>query len=126
MSRFDVRLSAEPAAYSPGASLEGEAVWRLDRLLESLDLKVYWTTDGSFGAGIAPMVVHTQKISVSELEGRHLFRVDLPHGPWSFQGRLFSVRWYVELSDDGDTRGRTEFILGPEGRAVALQGDAPA
>jgi len=126
MSRFDVRLNAEPAEYRPGAVLEGEARWHLDGPLESLDLNVYWTTDGNFGAGIAPMIVHSQKIAVSALEGRHLFRLDLPQGPWSFQGKLFSVRWYVELSEDEQPRERAEFILGPEGRPVGPGSDAPA
>ena len=33
-------------------------------------------------------------------EGRHGFRFELPPGPYSYSGRMFTIRWALELLVD--------------------------
>jgi hypothetical protein len=120
MSHLEVRLTAEPAAYRPGDVLEGEASWKLDQPTPALNLKVYWTTDGDSGLTDPPVLAHDKTFPISGLEGKQAFHMDLPQGPWSFQGKVFSVRWFVEIGLEEDFRSRTEFVLGPEGRAIRI------
>jgi len=125
MSHLQVTLSADPAAFRPGEAVSGEASWELDEALSVLELKLCWTTDGSFGVGGDPVVVHRESLTVNEPHEHRAFRFELPQGPWSFQGKLFSVRWFVELAIDDYRYQRADFVLGPAGKAIEVPTENP-
>lgn len=95
--------------------------------MEALELRLCWTTRGSVGGDPEPVVVFRDRFPVEALEGRREFRFDLPEGPWSFEGKLFTVCWFVELARDDYMYKRADFGMGPRGRpiVVADPGTAP-
>lgn len=111
---------APPAAFRPGEQVRGEAAWTLTEPAAELELKLCWTTDGPTGMGGEPVVVLRERFPVEGLEGRRDFSFELPPAPWSFQGALFSVRWFVELAKDDWTYQRADFVVGPDGGPVVV------
>jgi len=117
MNTLKVVLAQALPAYHPGEALEGTAEWELSMPTKQLELRLCWTTDAPAGSE-EPVVLKTETIEAPSPEGRRRFRWELPEGPWSFEGKLFSVKWFLELVDEADERGRTEFVLSPTGQPL--------
>lgn len=121
MTWLKVGLPAQ-AGLRPGGTLEGEATWTLSEPAPSLRLKLAWTTEGQ-GADPEPVVVETQTIEQPETEGRRPYSFKLPDAPWSFEGTLFSLRWYVELEESPSRYDRGEFVVSPTGEPIRVRKD---
>jgi hypothetical protein len=119
MTWLRVELPAQ-AGLRPGGTLAGEATWTLSEPVPSLQLKLAWTTEGQ-GAEADPVVVETQTIEQPETEGRRPFSFNLPDGPWSFEGTLFTLQWYVELEESPGRSDRGEFVLSPTGEPIRIR-----
>jgi len=124
MTWLRVELPQPRAGLRPGGTVTGEATWTLSEPAPSLRLKLAWTTDGQ-GADAEPDVVETQTIDRPETEGRRPFSFELPDGPWSFEGTLFSLQWYVELEESPSHYDRGEFVLSPTGETIRLRKEDP-
>lgn len=125
MSWFQVRLSGESAGYRPGDTLTGEAEWDVDDPTAPVYVQLCWTTEGTYGGGAGPVTVLHQTFEGVERQGKRDFRFELPAGPWTFQGKLFSVCWFVEVGESPFMNSRADFVLGPEGRPVVAASVAP-
>ncbi len=124
MSNFSIEFPEPKPALRPGDRLSGDAVWSLSEPAAALKLKLAWTTDGQ-GNGEDPVTVEERTIEQPAMEGRQSFAFTLPEGPWSFEGNLFSVQWYVELGDSEYRYRRGEFVLSPTGTPVRVRRDSP-
>ncbi len=122
MSQFTIEFSEPKPALRPGDTISGEATWSLSESTPSLRLKLVWTTDGK-GVDADPVTVEEQVIDRPATEGRQSFTFKLPDGPWSFEGKLFSVEWYVELGDSENRYKRREFVLSPTGASIRVRSD---
>jgi hypothetical protein len=120
MTWLKVEFSQPQAGLRPGGTLEGEATWTLSEPAPSLTLRLAWTTEGQ-GADADPVLVETRTIEQPETEGRRPFSFTLPDGPWSFEGSLFSVLWYVELEEGPGRVERANFVLTPTGEPIRVR-----
>lgn len=108
----------DPArARAPGEALEGDAVWELEEPADALEIRLSWTTDAAVGLE-PPVVFKAEALERPPRKGSRHFRYDLPAGPWSFEGRLFSLSWFVEVAVDGRERERAPFVLSPTGAPI--------
>jgi hypothetical protein len=55
-------------------------------------------------------------VQAGRLETLAPFRFELPEGPWSFEGKLFSIQWSLDVvSTTEDVLARVDFVLSPSG-----------
>jgi hypothetical protein len=124
MSWFNVEFSEPKPSLRPGDTLSGEATWTLSETTPAIRLKLVWTTEGK-GVDAPPVIVEEQVIDQPATEGKQPFAFKLPDGPWTFEGNLFSVQWYVELGDSEYRYERGKFVLSPTGAPVRVRKDSP-
>jgi len=126
MNELRLELADGKDRFSPPATLAGKAHWALDRLPKSVEVRLYWRTEGRGLEDVETVDgVTFERPGIREVRD---FRFPLPSGPCSFTGHLVSLRWGVELvALPQKEAARVEFTLGPGGRALVLhKDDAPA
>lgn len=110
----DGRLS-----FLPGETVEGVASWHLDPPLESVELRLFWYTEGKGDQDV--QIVETVSFGQPGADDRRAFRVRLPAGPYSFSGKLISLTWALEVVAEPGTRaGRALLVVSPTGREILL------
>jgi hypothetical protein len=124
MSWFNIEFPERKPALRPGETLRGEATWTLSEPAAALKLTLAWRTTGQ-GAHADPVTVEEQTIDQPATEGRQSFTFTLPDGPWSFEGTLFSVEWYVELGDSEFRYKRGDFVMSPTGAPIQVRKPEP-
>ena len=100
----------ESPARRPGDVLEIDAEWTLDAAPSVCESRLIWYTEGRAVPEVH--VVETQEARPTE-RGTHRFQFTLPEWPYSYSGKLFSIRWAVEVVLD-DEDARWEFTLRPD------------
>jgi hypothetical protein len=101
----------------PGETVEFSALWALQKQPASIEARLFWFTRGKGTEDVE--VVAKSEAPAPAIAGEHVFRFTLPAGPYSFSGKLISLLWAVELVA-GNESARSEFVLAPEGREIAL------
>jgi hypothetical protein len=110
----DGRLS-----FLPGEMVEGVASWHLDAPPESVELRLFWYTEGKGDQDV--QVVETVPFGQPEADDRRSFRVRLPREPYSFSGKLISLTWALEVvAEPGSRAGRLALVVSPTGREILL------
>lgn len=104
--------------FEPGEEIAGRVSWVLETPPEAVELRLFWYTEGK---GTQDVQV-VEKVEFGALqEGREDFRFRLPSEPFSFSGRLLSIRWALELvAEPSGEAQREDFVMGPEGREVEV------
>lgn len=112
-------------AYRPGDRIEGTASWHLERQPRSVELRLFWYTEGRGDQDIE--IVETVGFEAPGAEDRRVFSVGLPAAPYSFSGKLISLTWALEVVAEprGET-GRLEITVSPTGAEVLLSPGFPA
>lgn len=109
----------ERTSYRLGESIEGEMHWELDRSIESLELRLFWYTQGKGTRDAA--VVQTVRVDRPSNQGSQPFHIEVPNGPYSFSGKLISLVWSLELvTEPADQAAQLELTISPDGREVEL------
>jgi len=115
-------------AFRPGDEAAGTVRWQLDQPPRSLDLRLFWYTQGKGEQDMG--VVEELPLAEPGAEGSRSFRFRLPAGPFSFSGKLISLLWAIEAVAEtvgaGPQAGRCEIIVSPTGREILLPSQAPA
>lgn len=125
MEWLQVEIQNGANAFLPGETVEGTASWQLDRPAETMELRLFWYTQGKGDQDVG--VVQTVPFPDPGLADRRGFRVVLPPGPYSFSGKLISLLWALEVvAEPGGRAGRTEITVSPTRREILLQPQAPA
>jgi len=115
-----IELRSGIAAFSPGETVEGEAGWRLAEAPKSVELRLFWRTEGAGNEDLE--VVESLAFEVPQLADRRPFSFRLPAGPWSFRGPLIHLQWGLELvAAPGEESTRTDLTVAPNGREIELQ-----
>jgi hypothetical protein len=110
-------------ARSPRDILELSGAWTLEAVPKAIEARLFWFTRGKGTEEVG--VCETQVVDLPTIKGARAFKFALPVAPYSFSGRLISLRWAVELVAD-DTVARWEFTMSPDGAEITLSdaGDA--
>ena len=107
------------AAFLPGETVEGVASWHLDTPPQSVELRLFWYTEGKGDQDLR--IVETIPFGQPGADDRRAFRVTLPAGPCSFSGKLISLSWALEaVAEPGARAGRLPLVISPSGREILL------
>ncbi|MHC4886360.1 MAG: hypothetical protein ACYTGH_14880 [Planctomycetota bacterium] len=117
MSEATIHLSEDRTNWYPGEILSGTVTWTMEKAPKQAKLRLYWRTSGK-GTKDREVVRSLTLDAPAAQESRN-FEIQLPLGPYSFDGRLISLDWGIELRLD-DTRSRKPFTLSMNGEPVEL------
>lgn len=125
MERIQVETRGGATAFAPGEVVEGTASWQLETPARSVELRLFWYTEGKGDQDVG--VVATVPFPEPALEDRRGFQISLPAGPYSFSGKLISLLWALEVvAEPGPRAGRLEITVSPTRREILLQPHLPA
>lgn len=96
MSELNIHLNSEVSTFAPGQTLEGTISWKLDEEPQKLTLALHWYTQSR--ADKQSGMVDSIDFERPGRNGTKEFSFDIPQGPYSFQGRLLSLHWVLELA----------------------------
>jgi hypothetical protein len=114
-----IELRGGIAAFAPGDTIDGEASWTLPGPPETVELRLFWRTEGAGNADLE--VVESLPFASAQASDRRTFQIRLPAGPWSFQGPLIHLVWGLELvALPGEDAARVDLTVAPGGREIQL------
>jgi len=124
MDKLELNFNDQSSDIRPGGVLKGEVSWRVEKLAKlsrkerAVEVALGWETSGK-GTQDAEQVV-VQKIRVEgKVSGVADFELNLPREPWSFEGRLISLKWYVQASLE-NVVALEDVVLSADGQPVIL------
>jgi hypothetical protein len=106
-------------SFRPGDTVEGTVRWQLPEPPESIELRLFWSTEGKGDQDLA--VVETIPFDNPGAQDRRTFRVRLPAGPYSFSGKLITLSWALEaVAQPREEAGNLGFVVSPTGEEIRL------
>ena len=122
MGSLRITTSDERVAVVPGEEIEVVASWELDAPPDSVEVRLVWETRGK-GDTDREIVWGTQVDGPRVVDSR-TFTVRLPHGPYSFSGKLISLVWQLEVEARRKLgTAQREIIVSPQGSEIMLATD---
>ena len=119
MSTLTLETADNRTTFHPGETLELIATWELDTPPEALELRLTWYTLGKGDSDYC--IVEKVAIESPVAAGTHNASIALPHGPYSYSGKLVSIAWSVALvvlpSEDSTN---LDLTIGPNRSEVVL------
>lgn len=119
MNDLTVKIEKDPLAFLPGDPVRGHVQWNLSDAPPALEVVLFWHTEGKGtpDSGVVDQIVRENPGATGQLE----FSFKLPAAPYSFSGRLVSLKWGVEAIVKKTKRHEyVELILSPTGEAILL------
>ncbi len=105
--------------FEPGEEIAVDARWNLDAPPKAIDLRVVWNTTGKGTADLE--VVDGVRFDSPPAQDSRRVTLTLPREPYSFQGKLVSLTWALELVVLPSVAStRLEIVIGPDARAANL------
>jgi hypothetical protein len=119
MSELEINLRENRTSYAPGETVYGSVQWNVGANPKRLDLSLLWYTAGKGTRDVG--VMETVEIDNPGAFGSRDFAFTLPHGPYSFSGKLISLIWTLELvCSPGEQTVRQEITVSPSGHEILL------
>ncbi|HEX7899819.1 MAG TPA: hypothetical protein VF950_18765 [Planctomycetota bacterium] len=103
---LNIELKDAKTAWRPGEEVEGDACWNYETPPPYLLLKLGWRCQGDFVTAVEERVENP-----AAGHAHHAFHLKAPAGPWTFEGKLFQVRWCVRLEDPEGGSGEAEVSI---------------
>jgi hypothetical protein len=111
-------------SYRPSEDVEGAVLWEAPETPKLAEVRLLWFTRGKGTEDLE--VVATETFSDPQPGDTRTFKLRLPEGPYSFNGRLIALIWAVEfVLEPGDHAERIELVMAPNGREVSLAAVQP-
>jgi len=119
VSALNLQLADARTKYRPGERVEGVAFWEFPELPRSLEVRLYWRTQGKGTVDLE--IVRSVKFEGVASTDRRPFSIDLPAGPYSVSGKLVSIVWGIELvAEPSGQSENIEITISPNGEEVRL------
>ena len=96
MDNLNIEIAEANNSFRTGETVAGTVRWNLEENPESLELSLFWHTQGKGTRDVG--VVETMKFDNPGSFGRKDFSFKLPQGPYSFSGKLISLIWAIEAT----------------------------
>ena len=117
MSEISVVLLDRKETYLPGEKVRGAAYWTLGRDPESVEVRLFWRTEGKGTTDTE--IVASRTFENPARTDRRDFELALPDGPYSFAGKLIAIIWSVEVVAEPESEaGRQDIVVSPTGKPV--------
>jgi hypothetical protein len=117
--KLHLELANRKLRYRPGETMEGVAFWELDDAPGSVEVRLYWQTQGKGTVDLE--IVQTVPFPGAVARDRKPFRITLPAAPYSVSGKLVSIVWGVELvAEPKGLSTHLEILISPTGEEVRL------
>jgi hypothetical protein len=124
MSSINLELADGKTRYRPGEWVEGVAFWSLSAAPASIEVRIYWRTQGKGTQDLE--LVRNVKFTQVGLEDRRPFRLQLPAAPYSFSGKLITLAWGVEVVvEPAGESANVDLTVSPTGEEVRLDRTPP-
>lgn len=119
MTQLTIGLKDNRTEYKPGEILTGTVSWAMQRNPKSVEVRLFWYTSGK-GTTDTCLVSRQVFDSPNGLDQRK-FQIEIPNGPYSFSGKLISLRWGLELVvNRGKEVQRVDLTVSPTGQEVRI------
>jgi len=119
MEYLKIEVEGQGRSIRPGEQVEGRLEWSLENPPERLEVRLLWFTEGRGTRDVG--VVGRQSFEHQPETGNQAFSIRAPEAPYSFEGRLITLRWILEAAvDPGDMVTQEQLVLGPGGTAIDL------
>lgn len=106
-------------SFRPGDTVEGTVRWQLAEAPESVELRLFWSTEGKGDQDVT--VMETVSFDNPAALDRRIFRIRLPDGPYSFSGKLITLSWALEaVALPKEDSGNLPLVLSPTGEEIRL------
>ncbi len=112
-----IGVTLDRVSCRPGERLAGKAGWQLADAPKKASIRLFWQTSGKGTPDTG--IVAERKIESPQAAQLVNFEFELPVSPYSFEGRLITLRWGVEVIA-GKASHCSWFDLGPDGHACRL------
>ncbi|HVR84287.1 MAG TPA: hypothetical protein VMU54_08250 [Planctomycetota bacterium] len=120
MTRLQLELADGKSKFRPGETVEGVAFWELDAQPDSVEVRLFWRTQGK-GTVDVGLVQALPQTSPGPRD-RRAFRFVLPPAPYSVSGTLVSIVWGVEVvTEPTGESASAEITVSPTGEEIRLQ-----
>jgi hypothetical protein len=119
MNALTLSFHQDLTRYFPGETLRGTLQWQLTKDEKQLNVQLLWYTTGESvrNAHIAEVTT----VDNPGLQGERTFEFTLPEGPHSFEGKLITLNWGVEVTAPRNKQSETKtFTLSPTGEPIKL------
>jgi hypothetical protein len=126
VSQLRIETSDGRTCFAPGELLEAVAEWTLDVPADAVALRLLWNTRHSGDENTSIRfedrgIIDQERYLTPETSGRRHWPVQLPNGPYSFCGTLFSLVWALELVvEPGNNSCRFDITVAPHGKDIIL------
>lgn len=119
MNTLQVQLDREWVR--PGGTIRARLHWELEDRPDKLVVRLLWYTEGRGTRDVG--VVAEQELTVAGPSGDSEVELAVPEGPYSFNGRLITLGWVVELAaEPGGEAEQAPLVVGPAPVPVELGG----
>jgi hypothetical protein len=119
MSTLAVGTFGNQTRFEPGAEIRGKILWILDREPASVEVRLFWYTEGKGTQDVE--VVEVACFEKPGVRGEKEFNFQLPRGPYGFSGKLISLLWALEvLALPSKESHRLDLTVGPGGNEILL------
>ena len=95
MDTLTLSLTQKPQELVPGQEIDGRVGWQLDDAPKRASLRLFWYTEGRGNQDVG--IVEEEEFARVRASHDEEFRFTLPGSPYSFSGKLISLRWAIEL-----------------------------
>lgn len=96
MSQLELKTRDGRTHFAPGETITLDLEWDLAQRPERLELCLLWHTEGKGDED--GEVEARESIDTNEARGKRSIQIPVPRRPYSFVGKLISLRWFLELS----------------------------
>ncbi|HEY7368600.1 MAG TPA: hypothetical protein VIA29_01850 [Thermoanaerobaculia bacterium] len=119
MSEIRVALAGGAEGFRPGEEVSGTVSWNLEIPPSRLEVRLFWHTEGKGDSDVQIACMET--FPDPGREGSRSFRMRIPDAPWSFSGKLISLKWAVEaVAEPAGVAGSAPMVVSPTGREIVI------
>jgi len=125
MNMIRIDYPEETMAKAPGSTLDLNLEWDELGNTDEILINLFWTVKSpTSGDGAEGAVERSESLTGIGSSGSRKISIELPAGPYSYQGKSFSIQWGIEAiakpTMDCDLK---KFVLAPAAREVAESED---
>lgn len=119
MNEIRVAIASGADSFRPGEDVGGTVSWNLEAAPSRLEVRLFWHTEGKGDSDVEIACLET--FPDPGREGSRSFRMRIPDSPWSFSGKLISLKWAVEaVAEPAGVAGHAPIVVSPTGREIVI------